>query len=151
MTVDQAFNFVAVSESVSTAGLLDERQLSSLREEGYKAVINLLPHDSEYAIEREPDIVAKQGIEYFYVPVDFSAPSEADLDEFYAAMDACRDRKLLIHCAANYRVSAFFGIYAYENLGWSASSARDFISSIWRPDERPPWGEFVSRHLPTHN
>lgn len=150
MSVDQAYNFRTIDEAVSTSGLLSEEQLSELRASGYEALINLLPHDSQYAIRNEEDIVIEQGVDYLYIPVDFSAPTEQDYSEFVKAMKSCQEKKILIHCAANYRVSAFYAMYAYEYLGWSASKAREHIESIWRPEENPPWNQFISGVIPSN-
>lgn len=150
MSVDQAYNFQIIDEAVSTSGLLSEEQLSELRASGYEAVINLLPHDSEYAIKNEEAIVSEQGVDYLYIPVDFAGPTERDYSEFVDAMKSCQGRKVLVHCAANYRVSAFYAMYAYEDLGWSASHARQHIESIWRPEENPPWEQFIARYIPSN-
>ena len=149
MSVDQAYNFRAIDDAVSTSGLLSEEQLAQLRASGYEAVINLLPHDSQYAIKNEESIVIGQGLDYLYVPVDFAAPTEQDYAAFVKAMQSCQGRtKVLIHCAANYRVSAFYSIYAYEYLGWPASRAWRHIESIWSPLENPPWDQFIARYIP---
>ncbi|GAB3284846.1 protein tyrosine phosphatase family protein [Parahaliea aestuarii] len=147
MSVEQAYNFRPIDEAVATSGLLSEEQLAELAASGYEAVINLLPKESEYAIKSEEEIVVGQGIDYRYIPVDFANPAEQDYSAFVQAMKSCQGRKVLIHCAANYRVSAFYAMYAYEHLGWPASRAREHIESIWRPDEHPPWGRFVARVL----
>jgi protein tyrosine phosphatase (PTP) superfamily phosphohydrolase (DUF442 family) len=149
MSIDQAYNFRSIDDAISTSGVLSEEQLSQLRTCGYEAVINLLPHDSQYAVKKEESIVIGQGVDYLYVPVDFAAPAEQDYAAFVTAMQSCQGkRKVLIHCAANYRVSAFYSIYAYEYLGWPASRAREHIESIWLPQENPPWDQFIARYIP---
>lgn len=150
MSIDQAYNFRVIDETISTAGLLSEEQLSELRASGYETVINLLPYESEYSIKSEEPIVTGQGLDYRYIPVDFANPTEQDYSKFVDAMAASRGRKVLIHCAANYRVSAFYAMYAYENLGWSASQVRQHITSIWSPEENPPWDQFISKHVPSN-
>jgi protein tyrosine phosphatase (PTP) superfamily phosphohydrolase (DUF442 family) len=148
MSVDQAYNFRTIDEAVSTSGLLSEEQLSELRDSGYEVVINLLPRNSEHAIKNEEDIVIGQGVEYLHIPVDFSAPAERDYSEFVNAMKSREGKKVLIHCAANYRVSAFYAMYAYEHLGWSASWAKEHIASIWCPEDNPPWDQFIAKVVP---
>ena len=148
MSIDQAFNFKAINASVATAGLLSEAQLSELASSGYDAVINLLPHDSEYAIPSEHAIVTGQGLDYVSIPVDFSDPKEQDYTLFVEALQACGDKQVLIHCAANYRVSAFYAMYAHEHLGWSADRAREHIESIWEPADYPPWPQFIATRIP---
>jgi uncharacterized protein (TIGR01244 family) len=147
MSIEQAYNFKRIDERVATAGLLDKQQLAELSDEGYETVINLLPEDSEYAVADEAGIVTRQGLDYIYIPVDFGNPCEADFTEFEQAMETHRDQKLLIHCAANFRVSAFYGIYARQRLGWSSAEARAHIASIWSPAEHPPWAQFISGYL----
>lgn len=150
MSVENTYNFRVIDDTVATSGLLSEEQLSELRDSGYEAVINLLPHDSQYAIKGEEAIVTEQDIDYLYIPVDFASPTEKDYLEFVNAIKSCEGRKLLIHCAANFRVSAFYSMYAYEYLGWSASQAKEFIESIWCPEDNPPWHQFISNHIPDH-
>ena len=150
MSVQEAYNYRVVDDAISTAGLLSEEQLSELQTGGYEAVINLLPNESEYAIKSEQSIVTGQGVDYLYIPVDFKGPTEQDYSEFVQAMNSCRGKRLLIHCAANYRVSAFYAIYAYEHLGWSAAQAMEHIASIWSPEENPPWDKFISKYIPSN-
>ena len=147
MSVDQAYNYKNVDESLSTSGLLSEEQLGMLSQEGYDVVINLLPEDSEYAIAKEQCIVKGQGLEYVYIPVDFSEPTTENYQKFATAIKEHSNKKVMVHCAANYRVSAFYAIYASQYLGWSASQAEDFIASIWNLNEYPQWEDFVTTKL----
>ncbi|HEB28312.1 MAG TPA: hypothetical protein ENI05_11145 [Porticoccus sp.] len=151
MSVDQAFNYKKISDSISTAGLLNEEQLNVLGTEGYEVVINLLPQESEYAIQSESSIVAAQGIHYEYIPVDFASPLESDYQNFSEVISAHSGKKLMVHCAANYRVSAFYAIYAFNKLGWSKPQVYDFISAIWDLGEHPVWEEFVSTMVNAKN
>ena len=147
MSVDQAYNFKKVNDAVSTAGVLNADQLAQLGEEGYQAVINLLPNDSEYAVENEASIVSTQGIGYEYIPVDFSAPTANDFHLFAEKLAALSGKKVMLHCAANYRVSAFYSIYGVMHLGWTAAEARTFMASIWNLDDYPVWQAFVEDML----
>lgn len=147
MSVDQAYNFKQVDEAVSTAGVLNEDQLRQLGGEGYEAVINLLPDDSEYAIGNEAAIVSAQAISYEYIPVDFSAPTANDFHVFAEKLAALSGKKVMLHCAANYRVSAFYSIYGVRRLGWSEAEARTFMASIWNLADYPVWEAFVEDML----
>ena len=151
MSVDDAFNYKKVSETISTAGLLSEQQIDSLKPQGYQCVINLLPNDSEYALQGEKERIEGQGISYYYIPVEFSAPTEHDYFDFENTMKALQANKTMIHCAANYRVSAFYAIYAMHNLGWSVNEATEHIASIWNPAEYDPWETFIARMLQGNN
>jgi protein tyrosine phosphatase (PTP) superfamily phosphohydrolase (DUF442 family) len=74
MCIDKAFNYKKIGDNIATAGLLQPEQLAELSVAGIDVVINLLPDSSEHAISGEKEIVEDQGIEYFYIPVDFASP-----------------------------------------------------------------------------
>ena len=149
MSVDQAYNYKKINDLVSTAGLLNEDLLKQLKSEGYEAVISLLPFESEYAIENEPAIVEAQNIIFEYVPVDFLAPSEGDYRLFSELMTKLSHKKIMVHCAANYRVSAFYAIYSHLNHDWTVAQAKEHIASIWDLAEYPVWNAFVTKFLGT--
>ena len=151
MSVNQAYKFKKIDNLVSTSGLLNENQLKLLKSEGYEAVINLLPNENEYAIEKESSIVKEQNLIYEYIPVDFSAPSEENYREFEFKFRALSGKKIILHCAANYRASAFYAIFAHTHLGWSESEAREHINSIWPLKDYPIWDVFVSNMLSVRN
>ena len=143
MSIDQAYNYRAVSETVATAGVLKPEQLATLGDDGIEVVINLLPDSSESAVKEERTIVQDQGIEYWYLPVDFSAPRLEEYVKFKDKLSQVGDKKLIIHCAANFRVSAFYSRYAIEFGIWSVDEADRFMLSIWKPSEYPGWPQWL--------
>jgi len=150
MSIDQAYNYRAVSSTIATAGVLKPDQLAVLSKAGIELVINLMPDDSEYAVDGERQIIEEQDIEYWYLPVDFSAPKLEEYKQFKGKMRQSEGKKLLIHCAANYRVSAFYSRYAIESGRWTTEEADRFMLSIWQPGDYPGWTEWldkVQRHF----
>jgi protein tyrosine phosphatase (PTP) superfamily phosphohydrolase (DUF442 family) len=145
MSVEDSYNFRRIDERVTTSGLVTAEQLSSLRAEGYDAVINLLPDSSEHAVPDEARIVRDQGLDYVYIPVDFEAPEHADFEAFVDAMDARAGQQLHVHCAANYRVSAFYRLYALRKGLCTDDEADDFVRSLWNPSDYPAWRTFIAR------
>ncbi len=143
MAIADSFNFRRVSDLVSTSGVVGEDNLRCLGREGYEIVIDLLPHDSQYAEKNEPAIVAAEGADYVYIPVDFSAPTPSDFAAFATALDRAGDKKVHVHCAANYRVSVFYALYAVQRGIWNQQQADAFITSIWVPAEHPGWLEVI--------
>jgi protein tyrosine phosphatase (PTP) superfamily phosphohydrolase (DUF442 family) len=147
MSIDQAFNYRKMRETVCTSGLLSEAQISALGSEGNECVINLLPNDSEYALAGENEIAEEQGMLYTYISVDFGAPHKDDYVKFEKSMRALQGKKTIVHCAANDRVSAFYAIYACKHLVWSAADASEHITSIWSPMDHQPWQSFIAEHI----
>jgi protein tyrosine phosphatase (PTP) superfamily phosphohydrolase (DUF442 family) len=144
MGIESSLNFRRVSDTVTTSGTVSAEDLAELRARGCEVVVNLMPDSSEYAIEGEESIVTGQGVGYVYLPVDFAAPNHEQLEGFAAAMDANAGRTIHVHCAANYRVSAFYSLYAMRQGWWSTEEADEHLRSIWTEGEYPVWDEFIA-------
>ncbi|HEY3669847.1 MAG TPA: protein tyrosine phosphatase family protein [Acidimicrobiia bacterium] len=144
MSIEDTFNFRRISDRLTTSGLVNAVQLADLQGEGYQAVINLLPDDYEHAVHEEGDLVRDQGLDYVYIPVDFDAPTHDDFVAFSDAMRAHADDTVHVHCAANYRVSAFYGLYAQSQGLCTESDADALVQELWNPVEFPRWAEFMA-------
>jgi protein tyrosine phosphatase (PTP) superfamily phosphohydrolase (DUF442 family) len=124
-----------VNETLGTAGQPTELQLREIAAAGYEVVINLGLLDPRYCLADEAGVVSGLGIEYHHIPVVFGSPQVADFERFVEVMDSCRGRKTLVHCAMNWRVSAFVGLYGEIRLGWSRTTADAQMRTFWEPDE----------------
>lgn len=149
MDIDASYNFREVSEKLTTSGVVHPDALRALGSKGYEVVINLLPDSSEYAVADERQLVESQKIEYIHIPVDFKQPTASDFHTFSTARDRIRHKRVHVHCAANYRASAFCSLYAVRRGLWSADQAMEFIRGIWHPSEHPGWSEFIADVLAT--
>ena len=143
-TVQESYNFRRVSDTVTTSGVVTAEALGGLSDAGYELVVNLLPEDSEHAVEDERAIVERQGLAYAHLPVDFTAPRHSDFEAFAAVMDANPDAVTHVHCAANYRVSAFYGLYAVRKRWWTIEQAEEHIAGLWTPDDHPAWRDLMA-------
>jgi predicted protein tyrosine phosphatase len=77
--------------------------------------------------------------------VQFAAPTEQDLRAFFDAMDANRDRHMLVHCAANLRVSAFLGLYGVIREERDRDDAFALMRGLWEPND--VWADFIEQML----
>lgn len=137
----RAYNYVQVSPTLATSGVVPAEEFSAICNAGYRTVINLLPNDNKYAIQDEGSIVSDLGMKYVHIPIDIDDPTLGDWALFDAAMGAESESPTWVHCAANWRVSAFVGLYAQINLGWTRERAETFMAEIWQPT--PPWTELM--------
>jgi len=144
MDIQASHNFRRITNRLTTSGIVRPDGLKALRAQGYEVVVNLLPDTSEYAIPNERDAIEAQGIEYIHIPVDFKQPTSSDFLKFSEVLDRVHEKKLHVHCAANYRVSAFYSLYLVSRGVWDAEQALEFIRSIWQPTEHPGWSDFIA-------
>jgi hypothetical protein len=61
------------------------------------------------------------------------------------SLSGARSDKILVHCAANYRVTAFVGLYRVLCEGWPADRAFEAMRSVWEPDL--VWKQFIANML----
>ena len=142
MALEDIRNFIAVSDDLGTAGQPSEAQLREVADAGFEVVVNLGLLDPRYCLPDEAGTVARLGLEYHHIPVDFTAPQAGDLRQFLDAMDAARGKKVFVHCAANYRVSSFVALYGEARLGWTREDADAHIRRVWEPNET--WAGFIA-------
>jgi uncharacterized protein (TIGR01244 family) len=145
----QTYNFREANDRLLTAGQPNEAQLADAASQGVQVVINLALHDDpRYSLKDEPACVGAAGMTYVHIPVQFAAPTEADLLAFIDAMDAHQDEKVLVHCAANMRVTAFLGLYWAIRKGQDNEQAFALMASVWEPDA--VWKPFIEAMLQKH-
>jgi uncharacterized protein (TIGR01244 family) len=145
MSVRDIYNFIQVDERFATAGQPTAEQLRLAAADGFQAVVNLLPVHAEHALKDEAVLVRSLGMAYAHIPVEWGNPTEADFTAFERALQDLPAGKILIHCAANFRATAFFGLYAMRFLGWSAARADSFRRPVWQGSDYPLWEEFIRR------
>lgn len=147
--ISEARNFRALDATLMTSGQPDEEQLADAARQGCTVVINLALHDdARYSLRDEPGTVRELGMEYVHIPVQFGNPTEQDFLAFCAALDAHDGEKTLVHCAANYRVTAFIGLYRIVRKGWDPERAWEPMRSVWQPDH--VWTTFIAEMLSRH-
>lgn len=148
MNTESIVNFIRVSEAIGTSGQPTAEQLEAARNDGYEAIVNLAPHNADnHALGDERAVVRSLGMEYHHIPVEWTNPQKEQFIAFSGVMEGLKGKRTLIHCAANFRVTAFFSLYALKHQGWTAEQANHFIARIWesRPDYRmdATWRSFI--------
>jgi uncharacterized protein (TIGR01244 family) len=137
------YHWRRLDEHTTTSGMPTETELAELQVLGVRHVINLAPHDHAKALPDEPGSVRQLGMAYTHIPVDFKNPTDTDFALFCAALVERQGAPVHVHCAANYRVSAFFYRYRRSVLGRDDAQMRDDLLEIWQPDA--VWSAFIER------
>ncbi len=139
--IEDIYNFVKLSDRIATAGQPTEMQYPAIANAGYQVVINLALKESANALTDEDKIAANLGLEYIHIPVFWDAPTLENVQEFITVMNANKDQKIFVHCAANMRVSAFMYLYRQIEDRSDEATARLDLAKIWVPNET--WQTFI--------
>jgi protein tyrosine phosphatase (PTP) superfamily phosphohydrolase (DUF442 family) len=147
MTVDEIYNYMQLGERLSSSGMPTPEQIKSIAEAGVEVMVNLAPHDVPRAIPNEAELVNALSMEYLHFPVIWRAPESETLTRFMNAMDIHKDKKIHVHCEANYRASAFIMLYRVLRLGWKKEDAIPIMEKMWNPEDFPVWQKFIDENL----
>jgi uncharacterized protein (TIGR01244 family) len=144
MSTPAIYHSLKVDDQLLTSGQPTEEQLKSAAEEGFKTVINLATINPRYSLKDEAGLVQSLGMTYYHIPVEWEHPTESDFEAFEAVMQQLTPGKTLIHCAANFRVTAFYALYGLKHLNWTEAQAEAFRASMWQGSNFPVWEKFIS-------
>lgn len=147
----QMKNFKQFSDNLFSAGMPTQAQLEDIQKQGVQLVINLAPHDSRDALPNEEKIVTSLGMQYINIPVDWNSPTKINLTNFMDFMDEFENKRILVHCQANFRASSFICMYKILRKNWNSDEALKVMREIWNDDAYPIWHEFIEEIVKEFN
>lgn len=145
--LEEIYNFLALSENLFTGGMPTSEQLADAAQRGVQIVINLAPHEVSNALPGETELVTSLGMQYVNIPVIWTTPTKDGLDRFMDLMDENKDKRILVHCQANFRATAFVALYRILRQSWSAENAMAGMRQIWDTEDYPIWKMFIEENL----
>jgi protein tyrosine phosphatase (PTP) superfamily phosphohydrolase (DUF442 family) len=145
LSLQSIYNYRRISDRIGSSGMPTEAQLADIARAGFTVVINLDQLDSRYALPDERGTVEALGMTYLQIPVIWDRPTHEDLVQFLDAMKQYADKRIFVHCVANYRASTFMALYRFLVLGWPREEAMRELSSMWQPNET--WQHFIESEL----
>ncbi|MEM9172800.1 MAG: protein tyrosine phosphatase family protein [Pseudomonadota bacterium] len=134
-------NYLAYSDSFASAGQPSAAQLKQLADAGLERVIYIAYSDHDGSLANEDRIVKSLGLDYVHIPVEWTAPTRGDYEQFAAAMRAAPDKRTLLHCQANFRASAFALLYRVLEQDIPLAQAKADMNQVWTPT--PVWNDLV--------
>ncbi len=130
-------NFRPVDANFALGGATSREALATLKERGFKTVINLrLAAEPGADVEAEGDEVRKLGMTYFSLPFLPSAPDVGIVAKFLDVVKDTGNQPAYIHCAAAARASAFWLIKRVVVDGWTTDKAVAEADSLKLDNER---------------
>jgi protein tyrosine phosphatase (PTP) superfamily phosphohydrolase (DUF442 family) len=119
--------------------------LARLGEQGFQAVLYLAPLTLPNAVKDEPEILARQHIEFVNIPINFGKPTGEDFEQVAVTLDRWKDRKVLVHCEVNMRASSMVFLYRTLRLKERPEVAYEAVEKVWSP--RGAWRELIVAQL----
>lgn len=152
----ELFNYYEYSPALLSSGQPTREQFPTIAKAGVEAVINLAPVTDPGALPDEAEVVGKLGMGYVHIPVNWDHPPQADVESFLAAMEKFHGKRVLVHCYAGSRASAFVFLYRVLELDAERVAARTTLESIWANNPGyelpavPQWRQLIDDVLVAH-
>ena len=143
-------NFLRINKQICTGGQPTMDDLSRMKSEGVKAVVNLR-RPSEYDAAAEEAKARQLGLRYLNIPVNGQDPKDEQADEFLKFLADEHNRPVFIHCASANRVGAFWMIRRVLVDGWKLEDAEREAEKIGMrgADVRAFARDYIRRHEKT--
>lgn len=144
-------NYHEYSPVLLSSGQPTREQFPAIKAAGVTAIINLAPVTDPASIADEGELVHGLGLAYTHIPVDWERPTTAHYARFETAMREYAGQRVLVHCFAGSRASAFVYLHRVRELAAPTQAAREDLIRLW--DYSPgyefhkvgQWRDFVSR------
>jgi protein tyrosine phosphatase (PTP) superfamily phosphohydrolase (DUF442 family) len=146
------YHFEKISGTLACAGQPTEEQFRQVVAGDYDVVVNIGLLDTRYSLPDEAGLVTSLGMEYYHIPVIFEKPQLSELDAFIERLNENADRRVFVHCAANYRASVFTGLYLFSAGKLPEEEIQDFVEDVWQPNT--VWQQFLEdgiEHIKSKN
>jgi uncharacterized protein (TIGR01244 family) len=141
-------NFLQVSQEFCTGGQPRLEHFAKLKADGVKAVLNLRT-PGEHRADEEKAAVEQAGLKYFNIPVVYTNPTDAQVDEFLEITDDPANRPMFIHCTAAIRVGAFWMIRRAVRDGVTVDAALEDARKVGLVNA-PHLEEFARKYIASH-
>jgi uncharacterized protein (TIGR01244 family) len=124
-------NYTKVDAVVACGGATDTNALEALKNDGFKAVINLREASEAGAnIEQNAARAKTLGLKYIHLPMNGQSPDPKTVDGFLAAVADTANQPVYIHCGSANRVGAVWLVKRAIQDGWPLDKATEEAKMI---------------------
>ena len=142
-------NYTKVDAVVACGGATDTNALEALKNDGFKAVINLRQASEPGAnIEANAARAEALGLVYIHLPLNGQAPDPKIVDAFLAAVADKANQPVFIHCGSASRVGAVWLVKRVLQDGWPIEKATEEAKLIGL--RSAPLEQFALKYIAEH-
>ena len=136
-------------DAVVACGATDTAALEGLKNDGFKAIINLRLATEQGANLEENAAKAKAlGLNYISLPLNGQSPDPKVVDAFLAAVANTANQPVFIHCGSASRVGAVWMVKRVLQDGWPVEKALEEAKMIGLRSE--PLEKFARSYIESH-
>lgn len=134
--INSIYNFYSYSNKLAAGGQPTADQISSLKNEGYEAIVNISPVSARNFLAEEAALTEKQGFVYVHFPVDCSNLQDHHYPMFKTILNNLKDKKTFVHCGGNIKTSNLIHMYKVLELKQDESASVAELKKIQNPEAK---------------
>ena len=142
-------NYTQVDAVVACGGATETSALEGLKNDGFKAVINLRQASERGAnIDENRARAEALGLKYIHIPFNGGAPENKTFDDFLEAIADKSNQPVYVHCASANRVGAVWLAKRVLQDGWAVDKATEEARLIGL--SAAPLEKFAVQYIAAH-
>ena len=142
-------NYTQVDAVVACGGATETSALEGLKNDGFKAVINLRQASERGAnIDENRARAEALGLKYIHIPFNGGAPDNKTFDDFLGAIADKSNQPVYVHCASANRVGAVWLAKRVLQDGWTIDKATEEARLIGL--SAAPLEKFALQYIAAH-
>lgn len=142
-------NFTKVDAVVACGGATETSALDGLKQDGFKAIINLRQASERGAnIDENRARAEALGLKYLHIPFNGAAPENKTFDDFLTSVADKSNQPVYIHCASANRVGAVWLAKRVLQDGWTIEKATEEARLIGL--SAAPLEQFALKYIAEH-
>lgn len=143
-------NFTSVDAHFACGGALSGGAIESLKQAGFKSIVNLRAADEPGAdVEAQTRAAREAGLNYIWLPFVTASPDAGKVDDFLKAASDPANQPMLIHCTSGGRASMFWAIKRVIVDGWPVDKAMSELPDLSK-NVSPALRTFALDYLKQH-
>jgi uncharacterized protein (TIGR01244 family) len=140
-------NFLKVNDQFFVGGQPPMGDLSRLKAEGIRAIVNLR-QPAEYNAAEEEATAKALGLRYFNIPVNPADLQDSQVEQFLSITSDRHNLPVFIHCTMGVRVATFWMIRRALVDGWKIEDAETEAQNMGL--HNPALLEFARNYIARH-
>lgn len=142
-------NFARVQTTVACAGAIKAEAVASLKQMGFKSVINLrLASEQGADVDAEAAAAKAAGVNYVHVPFAGAMADPSVVDTFLTAVTNPANEPAFIHCASGNRAAAMWMIKRVQIDKWDVDKAGEEAAGLGLSN--PQLKQFALNYIQAH-
>lgn len=128
-------NFISHNQWISSGSRPTAEQIIELRQNGFDAVLNIVPLTAKNPLPDENVIVESLDMQYVHLPLDYTDVAPELYESFKNALHGLSTKKVFVHCGGNIYSSNLLHMFLVLETGMDESSSLQLVLKVHTPSD----------------